>query len=117
MRKSTVRLGINCLIAGIISVILVSYFHQTIAGFFLMSTATEAEFVFLGLFGGGILGALGVIVSALGFFRSPSPEPSTHLAPSLIILIAVIILFFTLFISFFKSFEPQQIQPGETITI
>jgi multisubunit Na+/H+ antiporter MnhG subunit len=62
-------------------------------------------------------GGLGVIMSAIGLLRSPSIEQKTHLAPSFIILIAVTILFFILFFSFFKSFVPQQINPGETITI
>jgi hypothetical protein len=117
MRKSTVKLGLNSIIAGIVSVILASYFHQSIAALFHLSAEAEARFIFSGLFCGGFLGGLGVIMSAIGLLRGPPIEQKTHLAPSLIILIAVTILFFILFFSFFKSFVPQHIHPGETITI
>jgi H+/Cl- antiporter ClcA len=117
MRKSTVKLGLNSIIAGIVSVILASYFHQSIAVLFQLSADAEARFIYSGLFCGVVFGGLGVIMSAIGLLRSPSIEQKTHLAPSFIILIAVTILFFILFFSFFKSFVPQQINPGETITI
>jgi membrane-bound ClpP family serine protease len=117
MRKSTVKLGLNSIIAGIVSVILASYFHQSIADLFHLSPPAEARFVFLGLFCGGFFGGLGVLLSVIGLLRRPSPQPKTHLAPSLIILVVVTVLFFILFFSFFNSFVPQQMQPGETITI
>jgi hypothetical protein len=117
MRKSTVKHGLNCIIAGIVSVILASYFHQYIAALLHLSAEAEARFIFSALFCGGFFGGLGVIMSAIGLLCRPAIEQKTHLAPSLIILIAVTILFFILLFSYFKSFVPQQIHPGETITI
>ena len=117
MRKSTVKHGLNSIIAGIVSIILASYFHHTIAALFHLSAEAEDNFIFFGIFCGGVFGGLGVIISAIGLLRSPSIEQKTRLAPSLIILIAVTILFFILFFSFFNSFVPQHIHPGETITI
>jgi len=117
MRKSTVKLGLNCMIAGIVSVILASYFHQSIASLFYLSAEAEARFIFSGLFCGGFFGGLGVIMSAIGLLRAPSLEQKTRLAPSIMILLALTILFFILFFAFFNSFVPEQIHPGETITI
>lgn len=117
MRKSTVKRGLNCIIAGIVSVTLASYFHQEIARLFLLSGEAEARLVFLGLFWGGIFGILGVIMAAFGFLRAPSTEHNTHIVPTLLVLITIIILFFVLFFSFFKSLEPHHSSPDETITV
>jgi H+/Cl- antiporter ClcA len=117
MRKSTVKLGLNCIIAAIVSVTLASYFHQEIARLFFLSGEAEARFVFFGLFWGGILGGIGVIIVTFGFLRTPSIEHNVQLTPTILVLIAVSILFFVLFISFFKSPEPTHVRPGETITV
>jgi hypothetical protein len=117
MRKSTVQLGLNCIIAGIVSVILASYYHQAISGLLSLTGETEASFVFYGLFGGGLFGGVGVIITAFGFLRAPSSERNYRLTPSLIILIVVTLFFFMLFLSFFNSADPQRIRPDETISV
>lgn len=117
MRKSTVKLGLNCIIAAIVSITLASYFHQEIARLVFLSGEAEARFVFLGLFWGGILGGLGVVIVSFGFLRAPSAEHNNQLKSTILVLIAVSILFFVLFFSFFKSLEPTRSRPDETITV
>lgn len=117
MRKSTVRLGMKCILAGIILITLVTFFHREMAELFQLHMADEARLVSQGLFWGGVTGGAGVLVAILGFLRRTDPENKVHLAPTVIIMIGMAILFFILLFSFFKSYEPQNIRSDETITI
>ncbi len=117
MRKSTLRVGMKCILTGIILITLVTFFHREIAGLFQLHLADEARLVSLGLFWGGVSGGAGVLVSIFGFLRRSGPENNVHLAPTVIIMIGMAILFFILLFSFFKSYEPQNIRSDETITI
>lgn len=117
MRKSTVKVGMKCILAGIILITLVTFFHREIADLFQLDLADEARLISLGLFWGGVSGGAGVLVSIVGFLRKAGPENNVHLAPTVIIMIGMAILFFILLFSFFKSYEPQNIRSDETITI
>ncbi len=117
MRKSNVRVGMKFILAGIILITLVTFFHREIAGLFQLSLAEESRLISLGLFWGGVSGGAGVLVSIVGFLRKSGPENNVHLAPTVIIMIGIAILFFLLLFSFFKSYEPQKIRSEETITI
>ncbi len=117
MRKSTVRVGMKCILAGIVVITLVTFFHREIAGLFQLSLSDEAEFISMGLFWGGVSGGAGVLVSIVGFLRKSRTENNVHLAPTVIIMIGMAILFFLLLFSFIKSYEPQNNRSDETITI
>ena len=117
MRKKTVKLGLNYILAGIVLVTIATFFHEEVAWLFLLSPGGEARFTFLGLFVGGMSGGAGVLISTIGLLRGPSSEKDIYLMPTLLILAAMLFLFFMLLYSSFLNPEPQLVRPGETITI
>ena len=117
MRKRTVRYGVKLISGGIVSVILATYFHEQIAGLFRLSQGTEARFIFVGLFWGGVLGFCGILVTVIGFLLSPFGLEKKSLIPALCFLLGVIIIFFLLLIHSFSGTEHPRLRPGETITI
>ncbi len=117
MRKSTVKVGMKCILAGIVLITAVTFFHGEIAGMFHLNVTEETRLISMGLFWGGVSGGAGVLVSMIGFLRRSKPENNIQLAPTVIILIGMAILFSMLLISFFRSYEPQNVRTDETITI
>ncbi len=117
MRKSTVKLGLKCILAGIMLVTLVTFFHGEIAGLFLLYPEDEARLIALGLFWGGVSGGLGAMISAVGFIRESCPENDVRLSSTIVVVIGMTLLFFLLLLSFFESDEPQNIRTNETITV
>lgn len=111
------QLGLNCIIAGIVSVILASCYHRPISSLFSLTAEFESGFVFYGLSGGGLLAGLGVVITVFGFIRSPCPSRNNRLIPSLITLIILILFFFMSLFSFFNSTDPQHISPNETVSV
>lgn len=104
-------------LAGIVLVIVATFFHEQIAYIFSLSTAMEDKLIFLGLFLGGMAGCLGIVIAAIGFMLNTSLERDTSLVPTIVILLTALILFFLLMYSSFNGEKPQRLHPGETITI
>lgn len=117
MRKSTIKSGLNLLLAGVAVVTVATFYHEQVADLFYFPSDTEAQFVFFGFFWGGMFGFMGIIVTVVGFLRSPAAGREINLLPTIIILAAATILFFSLFLSSFKNNEQPKVRPGETITI
>ena len=117
MRRSTVNSGLKLIIAAVILVILAAFFHEQTAAFFFLSPDGETQFIFLGLFWGGVFGFCGITVAIVGLLRAPGGEYAVRLARPIIILAALVLLFLFLLFSSFSAPEHPQLRPGETITI
>ena len=63
MRKSTIRHGLNMVIAGIAAVTLAAFFPNQVANLLRLSPAGETRFVFLGFFWGGLFSGFGILVA------------------------------------------------------
>lgn len=119
MRRRTVRFGIHLIIAAVIVIAAVTFFHETLAGWFGFSPAEEERLVYQGFFWGGLSGGCGVTVTALGlvFGSERAGDARIPLAPPLIVLGAVVFVFVLLFVASFRTYHIQDLRPGETITI
>ena len=117
MRKSTVRHGLNMIIAGLAAVTLAAFFPAQIAVFLRLSPSGEARFVFFGLFWGGLFGGFGMLVAVAGLLRSESGGKPVRLLPVLLVMVVMIIVFCALLILAARAPEQPRLRPGETITI
>ncbi len=117
MRKRTVNIGLNMISAGILLIILATFFHEQASRLLFLPTAAEARFVFLGLFWGGTTGCFGILVTVAGMLRREIDKENRHLALTLIILGIVTALFFMLLFTSFTTHGQPRLRPGETITI
>ncbi len=118
MRRSTVKRGINFLIAAIGLIIVGSYFNETVAGLLYLSPGSAGQIVSLAFFWGGMFGAIGILVTVFGFLRPAGREPRSSLLGPLFMFIAMVALFFLLFyVSLRSQDEPPPLRPGETIII
>lgn len=118
MRKKTVRLGLNLMVAAISLVTLATFFHGFVATILFFPAGLEARFVYLALAWGGAIGCCGVIIAASGFLREERTQrPRVRLIPSVVVLAAVIILFFVLLLSSFRESYHPGLRPGETVII
>jgi len=117
MRRNTVKSGLRLIIWGIVSVILATFFHQEVANLLFLSPGGEDQLVYLGLFSGGTLGFLGIIVIVSGFLRTSTGERKEKLLPTLALLMLLILTFFVLLFVSFRMPEQPRLRPGETITI
>ncbi len=117
MRKIVVRSGMNLLLAAIVPLILVTFYHDRIALLFHLSPGTEVMLVYLGFFWGAMMGCMGILVTVIGLARSAGKGPDVRLAPTAIILAVAILYYFFLFYTSLTSTETPKLRPGETITI
>ena len=117
MRRSTVKSGLKLIIAAVVLVILAAFFHEQIADFLLLSPGGETQFIFLGLFWGGVSGFCGIAVAVVGLLRTPGGEHAVSLLRPMAILAALVFLFMYLLFSSFSPPERPKLRPGETITI
>jgi len=119
MRKSTVRSGIRLLLVSMLLILLVSFYHDGIAG--LLSLAPGATHSLYGrmIFWSSALGGLGVIVAVTGLIRSPGKfDEKIRIYPLLLLMLAIIAFYFYLITSSFSSpARYERLRPGETITI
>lgn len=117
MRRRVIQLGLSCIIAAVLLITAVTFFHGELVSFIFLDFAEE-RLVSSGLFGGGIIGGFGVVVAAVGvLLGSAKEENNLRLAPYLIILGAAIIIFVLLFYSSLRPKGFPKLRPGETITI
>lgn len=117
MRKNTVKIGLNLVLAGIIVLILATFYHAEVASLLILSPGGEMMFVYLGFLGGAALGCLGILATVAGLVRCALPGREVRLTPVILLLAAAVILYFHLFYSSLTHPEPSRMRPGETITI
>jgi len=117
MRKGTVKSGLNLLLAAVVPLILVAFYHEQIARLLILSPYSETMLVYLGFFWSGVSGCLGILVTVVGLVRSAGRGPEVTLSYSVIFLVAALIIYFFLFYASFTTTEPTKLRPGETIII
>jgi len=117
MRKRTVKTGLNLILAGIVPLILASFYHEHIARLLFLSPEAEIILVYLGFIFGCLSGCIGISVTVFGLARSAGKAPYASLTHTIILLLAALIIYFFLFYASFTNTEPPKLRPGETITI
>ncbi|MEI6207605.1 MAG: hypothetical protein WCP20_12555 [Desulfuromonadales bacterium] len=121
MRKRTVRNGMRLVMAALILIILVSFYHGNLADILFLSFAAENRIYSLGIFWAAAIGSYGVVLAALGFvLSSQKQDESVRILPAFLIISFLIALFFYLLaasISGPVKHEQKRLRPGETITI
>lgn len=110
--------GLRLIVGGIVAVILATFCHDQIAALFMFSPGGETRFIYLGLFWGGVFGFCGILVTIIGFLRTPGGGGKENLFPTVLFLVFAVLLFFILlWASFRNPYEQPRLRPGETITI
>ena len=118
MRKRTVRTGLKFLVAGILCVIVATFFPGQAATLLLLGIGGDIRVTFVGFFLGGACGGCGVLVAAAGLLQSGGEERGVRLAPTVVLLFSLVVLFFVLSYSAFTTVPPAPALPrGESITI
>jgi hypothetical protein len=117
MRKSTIKSGLNLILAGVVSITLATFYHSHVARIFLLSAGGETYFVLLGLFLGGITCCLGILLTFAGMLLKAGNAPDVRLYYHLILLTSALVIFFFLFFMSMSNNEPPGLEPGETVNI
>ena len=117
MRRSTVRTGLNLIIAAVILIILAAFYHAQIAQLLSLSPGSETRFIYLGFLWGGICGCAGISVAIFGLLRAPGGRPRVGLLKPLVVLALLLFMFTFLLFSSLTRTEMPRLRPGETITI
>jgi len=119
MRKRTVRSGLKFMLAGIICVIVASFFPAQAADILLLGVGGEVRITFLGFFLGGVCGGCGVLVTATGLVQAGGNDRSVRLFPTVAMLFTAVVLFFVLaYTSFTRPLpEAPPLQRGQSISI
>jgi len=117
MRRSTVNSGLKLTIAAVVSITLSAFFHEYVAALFFLAPGGETQYIFLGLFWGGVFGFFGIAVTVVGLLRAPQGEQAVSLLRPVAILAALVLMFMALLFSSFNAPERPKLHPGETITI
>jgi hypothetical protein len=118
MRKKTVRTGLKFLVAGILCVTVATFFSGEAANLLLLGIGGDVRITFLGFFLGGVCGGCGVLVSAAGLLQSGGDERGVRLAPTVLLMLALMVLFFVLSYKAFTTIPESPALPrGESINI
>jgi hypothetical protein len=117
MRKRTVKTGSNLLLAGVVSLILATFYHGHVARLLLLSPGGETVFIFLGFLVGAGAGSLGILLTLAGVVLAPGKEQEVRLSYTLILLASAIVIYLLLSYLSLTSSEPTRLEPGDTITI
>jgi hypothetical protein len=117
VRKRTVKTGFNLFLAGVVSLILATFYHGHIARLLLLSPGGETVFVLLGFLVGAGAGSLGILVALAGVVLAPRKEQEVRLSYTLILFVSALVIY--LFLSYLSitGSEQPRLEPGETITI
>ncbi len=117
MRKKTVKKGLNLIIAGVVTLILATFFHGNLADILNLSPSGEASLVFMGFLLGGMAGCLGIVITVAGLASSAGKGTDVRLGLTLLILVGALFFYFFLFYDSLTTSEPPRLRPGETINI
>jgi len=119
MRKRTVRNGMRFLLAALLLIILASFYHGGIAGLLSLSPASEQRFYGWVMSVAAGIGAYGVVLAVFGLLLpADRRDVGVRVAPLLVLVSFVILLFFYLFVSSFNGLgQEDPLAPGTTITI
>jgi hypothetical protein len=118
MRSKTVRNGLRFIAGGVLCIILATFFTHQISRYLFLGLADEDRLAMLGFFAGGMSSAWGILIAAAGVLQSGAKEMRVRLAPTILLLFALISLFFVLTYKSFTAPPAQpQLQPGESINI
>jgi hypothetical protein len=118
MRKKTVKSGLKFMLAGIICVIIATFFSAEAANILLLGIGGEVRITFLGFFLGGVCGGCGILVAATGLLQAGGVERDVRLVPTVVLLVSMVVLFFVLaYNSLTATPEAPPLQRGESISI
>jgi hypothetical protein len=118
MRKKTVRSGVRFITFGILCLMVVTFFHAQLSTIFFLGYGGDAHVTLLGFFLGWLFGGLGVVIAAAGLLlQGRGDESRLRLAPSVLVLLTVVFLFFFLVYNSFTQPPSPQLQRGQSITI
>ena len=117
MRRRTVRSGMRFMAAGVICVILATFFQGQLSRLLFMGMADQARLTFFGFLVGWILSGWGALVAVAGFVQSGQGKETERLAPAFLLLVSLIILFFVLAYNAMTSPPSPQLRQGETVDI
>jgi hypothetical protein len=117
MRKKTVRAGLKFMLVGILCVTVATFFPGEAARLLFLGIGGEARITMFGFFLGGTFGGLGVLVAAAGLLQGGAAEKEVRLAPMVLLLLSLVILFFVLAYTALTTPEPPSLPPGESVDI
>ena len=121
MRKRTLRTAMRWVLSALIIIIIASFYHGGVGWVLSLSYNAEMRLYQYAIFLAAGLGGYGVVLSAFGLILPASQaESRIRLMPLLILIIALVALFFYLLAATFDApSEPtrDRLRPGETITI
>ena len=121
MRKRTLRSGMRLVLAALLVIIAVSFFHAQIAELFSLSIESELRLYKVGIFWAAAFGGYGAVLATFGLvFSGDQRDAGIRLLPLFFMIIAAVSLFFYLLAASFDepSDSPRErLRPGETITI
>jgi hypothetical protein len=118
MRAATVKAGLKLLVVAVCLLIIGSFYHAALTEAFSLSPTASGQFIYLAFFWSGTLGGCGIVVVIVGLLRSAVIGERVRLAPAVLLLLAVVALFFfLLYQSFTTPAEAPKLRPGETVII
>jgi hypothetical protein len=118
MRKKTVRTGLKFMLAAILCVTVATFFPGEAASLLMLGIGGDIRITFLGFFLGGVCGGCGVLVAAAGLLQTGGDERGVRLAPTVLLLFSLVVLFFVLAYSALTAAPVAPSLPrGESIKI
>jgi glucan phosphoethanolaminetransferase (alkaline phosphatase superfamily) len=118
MRKRTVRTGLRLLAAAVTLLLLGTFYSQQLNSLFALPSDGAFEFVRLAFFWGGILGGGAIVTISVGLVQRSRGDENIRLFRAVILVLIMVVLFFTLFYRSLTSPLPEQpLRPGETLII
>jgi Flp pilus assembly protein protease CpaA len=117
MRKKTVRTGLKFMLAGILLVMVATFFPWEVSQMLFLGIGGEARVTFIGFFLGGMCGGCGVLVAAAGLLQGGRDEIEVRLAPTILLLISLVILFFVFAYNSLTTPRSPSLPRGESVQI
>ena len=117
MHKKTVRSGLRLIAAGMVFVMVATFFHDELSRLLFLDMAGEARLTFIGFFLGGACGGFGVLIAAVGLLQTGYNEARLRLAPTIFFLFSLVVLFCVLAYQSITVPMPPRLPPGESVNI